>query len=159
MKTVWTMALGAALAALALQAQGHVRDAAATDALDAADSKLKIESCWIRLLPQQLPAGAYFVIKNDDGAAATLTGVRSEAYGSSMLHQSKTAGGMAKMEMAHDIAVPAHGELVFAPGGYHVMLQKPTHLISVGDKLRLDFQFAGGATQPVMCEVRPAGAQ
>jgi copper(I)-binding protein len=158
MKTVWTMALGAALAALTLQAQAHVREGAAADALDEADSNLKIESCWIRLLPQQLPAGAYFIIKNDS-TAATLTGVRSEAYGSSMLHQSQTAGGMAKMEMAHDIPVPAHGELVFAPGGYHVMLQKPTHLISVGDKLRLDFQFAGGASIPVMCEVRPAGAQ
>jgi copper(I)-binding protein len=149
-----TLALPVLASAQAPIAVAAVSDTSAT----VAGGDLEIDNCWIRLLPQSLPAGGYFKIKNKGAAATELTGVHTDAYGSSMLHQTQNAGGMSKMVMSHDIAVPAHGELDFSPGGYHMMLEKPTRKLVVGEQVHFDFMFSGMVSVPVVCEVRPANA-
>jgi copper(I)-binding protein len=153
-----------AACALALPAPAFAQDpivvAAVSDtSAPVARGDLEIDNCWIRLLPQSLPAGGYFKVKNKSAAGTELTGVHTDAYSSSMLHQTQDAGGMSKMVMAHDIAVPAHGELDFSPGGYHIMLEKPTRQLVVGEQIHFDFMFSGMVSVPAVCEVRPANAR
>jgi copper(I)-binding protein len=157
-KFLLTAAWAVALPVLA-HAQNPVMVAAVSNtSAPVARADLEIDNCWVRLLPQSLPAGGYFKVKNKSGAETELTGVHTDAYGSSMLHQTQNAGGMSKMVMSHDIPVPAHGELDFSPGGYHVMLEKPTRKLVVGEQLHFDFVFSGMVSVPAICEVRPANA-
>ncbi len=47
-----------------------------------------------------------------------LVGVSSGAFGMAMLHQTQSQGSTSSMAMVDQVAVPAHGSLVFAPGNY-----------------------------------------
>jgi len=106
--------------------------------------QLSVQGCWIRAMPAQLPSAGYFTVGNAGRVAAKLTGIVVPGYGMAMLHQTQKAGGMAKMVMADEIDVPAKGNLVFAPGGYHAMLEKPNDQAKVGALLPVVMQGAAG---------------
>jgi copper(I)-binding protein len=58
------------------------------------------------------------------------------------------------------IVIPPHSTLDFATGGYHLMLLRPTHSVSPGDRLHLTLHYAGGRSQSVDFEVRkPNGSE
>ncbi|MYZ44038.1 copper chaperone PCu(A)C [Schauerella aestuarii] len=120
--------------------------------------QLSVQGCWIRAMPAQVPSAGYFTVTNAGRAAAKLTGIVVPGYGMAMLHQTQKTGGMAKMTMAHEIDVPAKGNLTFAPGGYHAMLEKPSDQARIGALLPVAFQFASGAQVNASCKVQPASA-
>jgi len=120
--------------------------------------QLSVQGCWIRAMPAQVPSASYFTVNNAGRSAAKLTGIVVPGYGMAMLHQTQKTGGMAKMTMAHEIDVPAKGTLMFAPGGYHAMLEKPTDQAKIGALLPVAFQFASGAQVNASCKVQPASA-
>jgi len=132
--------------------------AAATQAVASSADHVLITKAWIRLLPGQLPAGAYADLANDGDQPAVLRDVSSVQFGSSMLHQSSSEGGMSRMAMVDELTLPAHGHVAMAPGGYHLMLEAPKGPLSVGDRVPLKFQFADGSTTTVNFVVRPAYA-
>ncbi|OOG61264.1 hypothetical protein B0E46_14790 [Rhodanobacter sp. B04] len=113
---------------------------------------------WIRVLPGNLPAGAYVTLSNDGDMAAALSGAHSTTYGEVMLHRSSSEGGMSRMAMVDSLSVPAHGSAVLAPAGYHLMLMKPTRPVQPGDSVRLILQFTDGSTLPADFLARPANA-
>jgi copper(I)-binding protein len=86
-------------------------------------------------------SAAYFVIVNDGNEADTLVGVSSNAAGQAEMHQTKVENDIAQMIPVPQLAVPAHGKVEFAPGGYHVMLVGLTRDLNVGDTIQLTLQF------------------
>src|SRR5690606_27353986 len=149
-----TLALTVLLAASAAVAhEGHHHHASQPAAAHASHSDqasapapagVSVHDCWIRNMPAGLPSGGYFVVRNTSAQAVELTGASSPAYGMTMLHQTLTQSGMARMEHVDSIAVPAQGELVFKPGSYHAMLEKPTAELSIGESVPVTFLFQGG---------------
>jgi copper(I)-binding protein len=113
---------------------------------------------WIRVLPGDLPAGAYVTLHNDSAQPAALTGASSAAYAEVMLHHSSTAGGMSRMSMVDTLTVPAHGEAVLAPAGYHLMLMKAKTPVKPGDTVPLTLKFSDGSTLVTDFAARPANA-
>jgi copper(I)-binding protein len=113
---------------------------------------------WIRVLPGDLPAGAYVTLRNDSAQAVALTGASSATYAEVMLHHSSTAGGMSRMSMVDTLTVPAHGEAVLAPAGYHLMLMKAKTPVKPGDTVQLTLTFGDGSTLPTDFTARPANA-
>ncbi|MGN6329012.1 MAG: copper chaperone PCu(A)C [Rhodanobacter sp.] len=113
---------------------------------------------WIRVLPGDLPAGAYVTLHNDSAQPVALTGASSAAYGEVMLHQSSTAGGMSRMSMVDTLTVPAHGDVALAPAGYHLMLMKAKTPVKPGDTVRLTLTFSDGSTLATDFLARPANA-
>jgi copper(I)-binding protein len=130
----------------------------ASSATAAAASGVHASHAWIRLLPGDLPAGGYVTLTNDSAAPAALVGASSTAYREIMLHQSSSAGGMSRMAMVDSIAIPAHGEAILAPAGYHLMMMHAAKPLSAGDTVKLTLQFADGSSLPVDFETRPANA-
>jgi periplasmic copper chaperone A len=61
------------------------------------------------------------------------------------VHQSMVHGGMAMMQAAPRVPVPAGGSVTFAPGGYHLMFLNLTKALNVGDKVPATLTFASGA--------------
>ena len=117
-------------------------------------ASVTVSDCWVRLLPGSLPSGAYFDVKNTSGNAIDLKGVDSDAFGMAMLHRTQNNGSTSTMEMVSSATVPANGTLKFAPGGYHVMLEKPKAPLKVGATIPLTFSFGDGEKITAQCAVK-----
>ena len=124
----------------------------------AAPKAVMVSDCWIRALPGDLPSGGYFSVMNMSSKPVDLTGVETDAFGMAMLHQSQSNGSTSTMVMVDKATVPANGTLRFAPGGYHVMLEKPKQPLKVGTSILLTFSFSDGEKVTSECAVKSAGA-
>jgi copper(I)-binding protein len=123
-----------------------------------AKSKIKVTQAWIRVLPANLPAGGYAVIHNQGNTDRHVTGASSPAYTHVMLHRSTNAHGMSQMHAVKQLAVPAHGRVKLAPGGYHLMLMQARQAVKPGDRVPVTLTFADGDSVTVEFIARPASA-
>lgn len=121
-------------------------------------SHVHADHAWIRLLPADLPAGAYVTLENEADQPAALTAASTTRWKNAMLHQSSSQGGMARMASVASVTIPAHGSVQLAPGGYHLMLMHARSPVTVGETVSLTLTFADGSTLKVPFEVRPANA-
>lgn len=117
-----------------------------------------VRGCWIRLLPEEAPSAGYFDILNHGDRPVVLTGVETDAFASSMLHETQhNDWGATGVVMVPRVMVPAHGELGFMPGGYHVMLERPRRGLHIGDRLMLSLRFAPDQVVATECAVTGPG--
>ncbi len=117
-----------------------------------------IREAWIRWLPAGVPAGGYLTLRNDGDRPEVLSQVSSPDFGDITLHRSVTHAGITAMEPVAQIVVPPHRSLRFAPGGYHLMLSRPTRPVRPGDQVRIEFHFSDGSTVAAGFEVRAPDA-
>jgi copper(I)-binding protein len=118
---------------------------------------VRASHAWIRLLPGALPAGGYVTLLNDSAQPASLIGASSTAYDDVMLHQSMgQQTGMSRMMTVDHLELPAHGQVALAPAGYHLMLEKATHPLQVGDTIKVTLHFADGSVLDTDFLARPA---
>jgi copper(I)-binding protein len=119
---------------------------------------IRASQAWLRVLPGDLPAGAYVTLENSSNQPATLKSANSPAFAEVMLHQSSGNGGMSRMTMVDSLIVPAHGKLMLAPAGYHLMLTKAVHPVKPGDTVTLNLTFVDGSRLGTKFVARPANA-
>jgi periplasmic copper chaperone A len=112
----------------------------------AADSGLVISDPWVRTIIPSRPAAGYFTLVNKTTKTAELVGASSPACGTLMLHHSVNQNGVEKMLMVKSIAVPAGGQVKFAPGGYHLMCMMPSKDVTPGHSMPITLRFADGGT-------------
>jgi copper(I)-binding protein len=122
------------------------------------DDAVRVTGAWIRVLPGTLPNAGYAVLHNDGDHAVDLVSANSAAYGKVMLHQSTETGGVSRMHMIKKLAIPAHGKVALAPGGYHLMLMQRTRPVKPGMKVDIQLRFADGSTLDIPFLARPANA-
>lgn len=128
-------------------------------AATAATDSMMVSDCWIRSMPGDVPSGGYFKLMNMSDKPVDLTGVSTEAFGMSMLHQTLNSGSTSKMVMIDKATVPANGTLAFAPGGYHVMFENARQPLKVGASVPVTFNFSDGEKVTSRCEVKNAAGQ
>lgn len=119
---------------------------------------IRASQAWIRVLPGDLPAGAYVTLENTGDQPATLHGAHSASYGDAMLHKSSAEGGVSRMAMVDELPVPTHGKAELSPGGYHLMLMKAVAPVKIGDKVKVTLTFGDGSTLDADFVTRPANA-
>ena len=61
---------------------------------------------------------------------------------------------LAGMEHAPQIELSPNASLLFAPGGYHLMLLNPKRTLRAGNRVDINLEFRGGLVLPVAFEVR-----
>ncbi len=115
-----------------------------------------VTDAWFRALPGGLPAGGYFTATNTTRSDIAITGAQAAACGMIMLHQSKSGGGMAGMQMVDKVTVPAGGSINFAPGGYHLMCTDPRPEMKPGAKVPVVLTLSNGTGVAVAFAVRDA---
>lgn len=124
---------------------GLLLAASASAAVGAGDCAPTIVDPWVRAAPPGAPSLAgYLVLRNGCEAAVAVTGVESLDFAMPMIHRTVEEGGVARMRPAGRLDVPAGGELVFAPGGLHLMLMRPKRDFVEGDVVRLRLVLADG---------------
>lgn len=117
---------------------------------------------WIRLSAVAgRPAAAYLTVHGGPEATRLLA-IDADLAGSSELHESMTSGagrggGMAAMKRLDGIDLPANGEIVFQPGGRHVMLFGMSPRATPGGHATLTLRFAKGPMVRIPARLVGAG--
>jgi len=130
----------------------------ATQAFAGTDG-LSLSDGWMRVIIASRPAAGYFTLKNDSSSERKLIGASSPGCGMMMLHRSKTENGVDKMTPVKDVAIPAHGSVRFAPGGYHLMCMQPKATLTPGKSVAVTLSFDNGTSTTADFAVRGATAR
>ena len=118
--------------------------------------RLRVDHAWVRLaaVPGR-PAAAYLTVHGGK-EPNRLIAIDSRQAGSSELHESMKSGqDMASMRRLDGVDLPADGTVIFAPGGYHVMLFGVGPQVKPGDTMPLVARFAKG--EPIAVEAKVVG--
>ncbi|WP_051852340.1 copper chaperone PCu(A)C [Streptomyces aureocirculatus] len=113
--------------------------------------ELAVSGAYIPAPAMDDMAGGFFKITNK-GAADKLVSASSPLAGSVTLHA--TVGSTMKERKSFD--VPANGELDFARGGNHIMLERLKHKPKQGDKVEVTLRFEKSKPITVTMAVRAA---
>lgn len=104
---------------------------------------------WIRLpAVSGRPAAGYVRIISKSPFDGYLAKAESEQIDRLEIHQSSEENGVARMRHVDRAIVPEGGELVLAPGGYHLMLMGLEEGISPGDEVIIRLHLMGQADNP-----------
>lgn len=131
----------------------------ATSPGNAAETGLSLSGGWIRFVIPSTPAAGYFTLTNATGKPQILTSASSPACGSLMMHRSVRKDDREEMDMVESVTVPAHGNLVFAPGSYHLMCVSPSKDVKIGAQVPVTLTFASGASLTDNFPVRGVGGK
>jgi copper(I)-binding protein len=120
--------------------------AAPAAAQDFKAGDIVIEKPWARATPKGVQVGGgYLTIRNNGAAPDRLTGGSAD-FAAVEVHQSTSENGVSQMrELKDGLAIPAHGSVTFAPGGYHLMFTHLKHPLTKGESVKatLTFEHAG----------------
>ena len=106
--------------------------------------EIHVSSAWVRLpTAPGRPAAAYFTL-HGGATDATLISVSSEVAIKAEIHETGRSGNMSSMKPIGQLPLPAGSDLVFAPGGKHVMLFDVNPRIKPSALAPLLFTFADG---------------
>lgn len=119
---------------------------AATPAFAADEANVIIAGAYLQMVIPERPAAGYFIIKNSGAADVVLVGASSPGCGTLMLHLSMNDSGTDRMVAVDTATIPAHGTVVFAPTGFHLMCMAPTEAVTPGGTVPVTLTFADGGT-------------
>jgi copper(I)-binding protein len=104
--------------------------------------ELIISGAWVAAPVTGQPAtAAYLTIQNNANTDERLTGIATPIATMSHLHRSVVEDNVSRMEGIDALILPANGEVVFAPGGLHIMLMGLDAPLAEGDRVELTLQF------------------
>ena len=116
----------AALFSLAFAAAVLACGGAAADPHQVKQGDITVSSRMVRTSFGNAPnSAAYMVISNSGAMPDKLIAARCACAASVGIHETENTAGMSVMRSIGPIVIPAHGQVVFRPGGLHLML---THL-------------------------------
>lgn len=104
-------------------------------------------------------AAVYLTLTNESDTADRLVGASADAAESVALHETQIEDGSVRMRQLDGIAIPAGGETILEPGGYHVMLIDVDRELAEGDTLELTLSFEHAGDRQVTAPVVPLGEQ
>jgi copper(I)-binding protein len=88
--------------------------------------------------PSPAVAAIYLTVKNSGSRSDALIGVATAAAGSSMLMTENPNGTMG---LLRQLRIPGHGEASLVPGRDHLMLEQPTHALTLGQHVLVTLHF------------------
>lgn len=121
------------------------------DAPADAKAELSVSGAYMPQPVSDSMAAGFLTVSNKGGTKDELTSVTSD-IGEVTAHE--TVGS--SMQEATDLAVPAHGQLVFKSGGSHLMFEKLKRKPEEGEKVTVKLHFAESGTVTVEMPVKSA---
>ncbi len=119
------------------------------------EAGVSVRDAWIRESPPGVATMAgYLTLQNNTSRTQVLVAASSSGFGTVMIHRTILKDGMAGMVHASSIELAPNASLIFAPGGYHLMLMNPSRTLRAGDRVDIDLKFRRGPVLPVTFEVR-----
>ena len=108
-----------------------------------AHSDIKVTDLVLReMLPGVKSTAGYFTLTNHSDKPVALQSITGKMSTRIEIHQHLMENGMMQMQQVNDdIIIKPHQQLVFSPGGYHLMLFKPNKKIKKGEAFKLVLNF------------------
>jgi len=97
-------------------------------------------------------AAVYLTVRDTGAAPDRLIAISTTAATTSMMMAEEPNGAMAPLV---DLQIPAHGEASLAPGHDHLMLENPTPMFKVGQKVPVTLHFAQAGSVSIEVPVVP----
>ncbi|MEU6809597.1 copper chaperone PCu(A)C [Streptomyces sp. NPDC046831] len=116
------------------------------------NARLAVSSAYMPQPVSASMAAGFLTIVNDGGAKDELTSVTSDIAGDVTVHE--TVGGA--MREVQRLTVPAHGRLVLASGGNHLMFEDLKRRPRQGQTVAVELHFAASGPVTVEMPVKPA---
>jgi copper(I)-binding protein len=118
-------------------------------------AELEIKNARAPEAPPVAPVMAgYMTILNHSNSDVTITAIKSSAFDRVELHSMSMKDGMMHMEQQHTFTIPAKGQRLLEPGGYHLMLIKPKKILRAGDSVDLSFSYQDKTSQKFSFKVK-----
>ncbi len=108
---------------------------------------------YVPIAGRTMTAG-YFTLTNSGEKDYQLVAVESVSAGRIELHSHQHVDGVMKMRREAQVPIPAGAEVVFAPGGLHLMLFDLTPGPQTGQQLDLTLIFDDGSRLPLVAAVK-----
>jgi copper(I)-binding protein len=119
------------------------------------EAGISVRDAWIRETPPGMTMMAgYMELRNNTSRPQGLVAASSSGFETVTIHRTIVKDGMAGMVHASQIELTPSASLIFAPGGYHLMLMNPKRTLRAGDPVAINLEFRGGLVLPVVFEVR-----
>ena len=121
--------------------------------------QLEIGHPWARMTPAGAKVGGgYLSVVNEGKEADTLVSATAEIAGRVEIHEMSVKDGVMTMRMLADgVAIPAGGEVKFAPGGYHLMFMDLKQPLKQGESFKGTLTFAKAGTVDVVFKIEGMG--
>ena len=98
-------------------------------------------------MPGAPVSGGYMVIRNTGSEADRLIAGSADFAGKVEIHEMKMEDDVMKMrEVEGGLEIPAGGEVILKPGGYHVMFMKLGEQLEEGQKRKVTLTFEKAGT-------------
>ena len=124
---------------------------AAFAAAGAAEARVIVTHAEIRPAPAGAPVtAAYMTIRNEGAKSVVLTGAHCICAPEISAHESSMEQGVMRMRPAPRVTIPSHGEVVFKPGGLHLMVMGLKRAIKSAQRVTLSLSFDGAPDQSVV---------
>lgn len=102
-----------------------------------ADS-LQIREGYVRELPPgQSTSAAFMDVVNSGGRPVAIVAAVSDVSQSAEVHQHKHVNGSMSMEQVRRLVIPPRDHVLFAPGGYHLMLINLKRSLRAGENVTI----------------------
>jgi copper(I)-binding protein len=128
---------------------------ATLSALSLFAGSITVEKPFVKeVAPNMQNSAAFMTIKNSSDKNISLISANSDVCKITELHTHGHQNGMMAMYRVDKIDVPAHGEALLKPMGYHVMLIGLTRPIKEGENVTIDLKFSDGEIVKVSAPVK-----
>ena len=120
----------------------------------AAQAEVVIEDAWARATPPGFDKGAvYFELSNDNPRGDALVGVSTDRAPRAEMHRTLEEGGNSRMVHTPRVKIPAEAEVIFEPGGRHVMLMGIEEALTEDERFMVRLETEDGGELPIEVQV------
>jgi copper(I)-binding protein len=120
---------------------------------------ITVQNAWIRGIPPSAKTTAAFMsIHNTGSDDAVLKSADCDVAEIIQIHTMEQVGEIMKMKEVSELRIPANGQAILAPKGYHLMLIGLTRPVKEGETILLSLNFTDGATVAVDAVVKKWGS-
>lgn len=123
--------------------------------IDSGDMAVAVSDAWARTTPAGAETAAvYMTIRTDHDDALVGASVDASIASGAMLHETTSTDGQLTMEHTATVALPADEDVLFEPGGRHVMLTSLAAPLAEGATFDVTLDFERADDVAVTVEVR-----
>ena len=120
--------------------------------------KILVKEAWIRGIPPSAKTTAAFMtIQNIGSVEMIIKSAASEIAEIVQIHTMEQVGEVMKMKELSELRIPANGQTILAPKGFHIMLIGLLRPISEGEVIPLSLNLSDGSIVNVDSVVRKWG--
>ena len=120
--------------------------------------KILVKEAWIRGIPPSAKTTAAFMtIQNIGSVEMIIKSATSEIAEIVQIHTMEQVGEVMKMKELSELRIPANGQTILAPKGFHIMLIGLLRPISEGEVIPLSLNLSDGSIVNVDAVVRKWG--